>query len=237
MHRPAKPGHTARQLPPSRAMPPGAKARHRTTSAEEKPMCTTDIMLDLETWGTSDTAAIRALAAVAFDPRRDDIHDIHDILLIDATPSIDDQIEHGRTLDPGTVKWWRNQKTPLTALLAEQDPEHIDTLAGILNRLENFLIPWTGNDTGCIGGNVWTRGHFDAPILLHAWRTFDPQSAPPWKYWQEKDVRTLDVFIEKKAPERPDDPLSDCMAQIASVRMAHSLAAMAAESTCRSAAA
>lgn len=180
----------------------------------------TDLMIDLETWAPTENAVIRAAAVVAFDPRG---AGITGRLLIDARAAADDQIEKRRGVDPETVAWWCAQQS-LSESLRGEDAKPVSCLAKMLNEIEAFIHPLVDPETGRIRGNVWTRGHFDCRILRHAWHAFGDE-APPWGYWQEMDVRTLDVLVARVRPDSPHDPMSDCLAQIRQVQTAHALVA------------
>lgn len=181
----------------------------------------TDIMIDIETWATTEDAAIRAAALIAFDPNGEGDQGY---LLIDARNSIDDQIDRGRSIDPSTVAWWRTQ-TPLWDAMTGHERIEVMTLAGLVTEIENFTRPLLAANTSCI----WTRGHFNVRILQNAFLSLDPDANRLWAYYQEADVRTLDQFTARVPSEHPNNPLADCMAQIRQVRNAFTLKAVSQE--------
>jgi exodeoxyribonuclease VIII len=171
-----------------------------------------DYMIDIETFATSERAAIRAIAVVEFC-RLGDGGGRH--LVLDTRPSMDGQIMSGREIDPNTVVWW-GKTEPLVIKHDAIGVESCDFLDTALLRLVQFIRP---SEEEC---RIWSRGAFDLSILRHAWRD-EFVAHPPWRYWQERDVRTLDEFAPKEASAIPHHPLYDCFAQISQVQHAFRL--------------
>jgi hypothetical protein len=168
-----------------------------------------DYMIDIETFATSDRAAIRAIAIVEFSRHGDGVirH-----LVLDTRPAMDDQILSGREIDAKTVAWWAGNSR-LVIKHDAPDVESCDFLDSALLRLAQFIRPFNKES------RIWSRGAFDLTILRHAWRhEFDIDA--PWQYWQERDVRTLDEFASKEKSAIPHHPLYDCIAQISQVQRA-----------------
>jgi hypothetical protein len=113
-------------------------------------------------------------------------------------------IDAGLTFSASTVMWWLNQdKKAIESLMSNQD-----TLACALNEFTLFI-----NGEYEIWGN---SARFDLGMLNNA---YDALNLPlPWKYWQERDVRTLVAFnpeLKKSiVNDLPHDAISDCLYQI-----------------------
>lgn len=180
------------------------------------------LMLDTETWDTEPTAVVRAVALALFDPLSGDIAAR---LLLDLRLTVDEQIEAGRTISENTVAWWRGRDLSLSQLIGPPDPQTApQRLEQALQQFGAFIRPSlaTGdNGDAKIAGRIWTRGHFDLPVLASLIRIESPNHPLPWDYWQARDVRTLDEITPKQAPAQPHHPMSDCEAQIAQVRAAY----------------
>ncbi len=177
------------------------------------------IMIDLETWDTTDNSVIRALAMAKFHPTTGDISAR---LVIDARPSVDNQVEVGRSISEQTQAFWRRQPFSLSKFLNETPREYLQTCnstAMLRSRIADFVRPTLQTDEGKPSdGRIWSRGSFDCGILRDLLIDY------PWRYWQERDVRTLDSLVDKVTPSQPHNPLSDVEAQIQQVRNAHALA-------------
>jgi hypothetical protein len=178
-------------------------------------------MLDIETWDTRHSAIVRAIALIAFA----ETGEILGRCLIDARETVDEQLEYGRTVDPSTVAWWQKQ-----APLGGHIQHHFSKDLLVARNIEQILEEIDAFVKRAPLGNaekIWSRGHFDMPIIRDLFRTQeydrDPIDGavvigePPWPYWAEADVRTLDVLTAKVPADHPHDPISDAEAQIQQV--------------------
>lgn len=188
-----------------------------------------DIMIDIETWAKSDSAVIRAIGLVAFDPCA---QDNDTVCLIDCRRSVDHQLEHGREIDPETVQWWRRQSLTLSNAVNLGKVEYQDsvitatTLQSITDAV-TALIDHARESSQNDRITVWARSpSFDLRIISNLYRSIDLD--PPWRFWEEADCRTLDKFLTRPYSARPHDPLSDCFAQAHHVRDAVKLLGAAA---------
>lgn len=163
-----------------------------------------DLMIDFETWGTAPNAVIRAAALAEFFPSTGKVHRT---LLIDARYSVDNQIEHGRTMDNQTVQWWLDREETLNESMRGMSVRFAHNLAMLSSMLDGF-IHRIGYE------RAWSRGRFDLPILATLTNI-------PWEFWREADVRTLDFIVPKPRPDQPHNPLSDVQAQIRQVHAAY----------------
>lgn len=165
-----------------------------------------DIMLDLETWGTTPGSDIRSIGACVFDPVTGFTHDgslgtIRPFYIAcdnpvrdDARPQYSDPnaVHADRCYplfrDTRTVQWWSEQSDEAQA--AFTDP--VD-LRDALLRLTSWIInvypgPWDGKLTPNI--KIWSHGAaFDPPILAAA---YEAVGLPVlWHYRAPRDTRTL----------------------------------------------
>lgn len=178
-----------------------------------------DIMIDIETWAKSDSAVIRAIGLVVFDPCAQDNDSVR---LIDCRHSIDQQLERGREIDPETVEWWRGQELTLSNAIATGRTEYLNSVftAETMLSITDVITALAGyaRETSRNGRiTVWARSpSFDLKIISHLYQSMGLDL--PWKFWEEADCRTLDKFITHPKSARPHDPLSDCFAQAHHVR-------------------
>lgn len=136
------------------------------------------ISLDLETLGTGANAAIASIGACRFDPQSSAIDDVFHIHV-----SLENCQRHGLAFDASTLLWWLGQdEDARRSLITGQ--EHAAPLITALDLLAAFIAD-TGEDS-----ELWVNGaSFDLPILANAYRVAGmPQ---PWKFWAERDLRTL----------------------------------------------
>jgi exodeoxyribonuclease VIII len=164
------------------------------------------LMIDLETLDTKRTAVILAIAAVEFNLETGEIGRTF-YKKIDVGSSW----EYGRTIDVNTLKWWLDQ--PKEALLEQlKDSElYLDVLTA-LTALTAFIKQFH-SDT-----QIWANGiSFDLEILKSAIQFICKE---PWKFWQERDVRTL-ASLNHSIKENmvfkgtAHNALNDCFHQIA----------------------
>lgn len=133
-----------------------------------------DVMVDLETLGTTADAVIMSIGAVKFNIDTDEIDDAG----FYASISIDSNLDKGRRIDEDTLVWWMSQSPQAQAVFREPK----ENLAAALDG----LAAWFGNDEKL---NVWSNGaDFDIPMLAHAYRQHDWLT--PWKFWNSKCFRT-----------------------------------------------
>lgn len=160
-----------------------------------------DIMIDIETMGTKSYSSIIAIGAVEFDIITGETGD-----KFYKNISLESCIESGLTMDASTILFWMKQsKEAQNALFLGEVPLKIALL-----ELSYFIEQHKDH---CVWGN---SAAFDLGLLANAHEKCSLKL--PWKYWQERDVRTLVAFNPalKKAIENdlPHDAISDCLYQI-----------------------
>ena len=138
-----------------------------------------DIMLDLETMGTSNNAAIVAIGAVVFDIGgvRDTFYKKIDLCSSSA---------HGGVIDASTVVWWLGQNK------AAQDELIGEGRVDLITALQDFH-EWTLDMTNQYDVNgIWGNGaNFDNVILRNAYR--NNQMQEPWNFRQDRCYRTINT--------------------------------------------
>jgi len=131
-----------------------------------------NIMLDLETMGTSSNAAIVAIGAVRFNTDLEDSF----YQVVDLQSSLDAGLEMGAD----AVLWWMQQ---------EQAARNAITVKGIPLKEALILFTQWAKEDALIWGNGAT---FDNVILANA---YDKSSlSRPWKYSGNRCYRTIKAF-------------------------------------------
>lgn len=169
----------------------------------------TDFMLDLETLSVAPNAAIMSMALVGFNRRDLETTEYY----VTCEPDL-----RRYSVDYSTVKFWLEQSDEARKALLAPPIQ----LVRALNGLSGFY-----NDYAAEGARVWALPiSFDLPIIENAFRTEDLSAGKaPWKYDAGRDLRTiLDLAniakAERVKPTLAHDALSDCHAQIATLRIA-----------------
>lgn len=172
----------------------------------------TNVMIDLETLGTSASAAIVQLGAVKFDPT-DTVSVSVDTF--ERTISIDSNLRAGRTVDGSTIEWWLRQS-------GEARRSIVSGPVSLFMALYDFA-DWLGLPAEIEG--LWSHGAaFDVAILEDAYR--GSTRAAPWDHRVVRDTRTMFWLAESLCGwERPTretahTALADAIAQAEDVRSA-----------------
>jgi hypothetical protein len=166
-----------------------------------------DIMLDIETIGTSPRAVILSVAMVEFQIQADGHVEIGAEKLW--VPDLRRQLALGREVDPKTMKFWLDADD--SARLHWTHPTSICSFEEMLQGITDFwrLAPREG---------LWANGIiFDVGILEDAYKQVG--SVQPWPYNAPRDARTIYRVLEQKRslPTQDfvlHDPVADCIAQI-----------------------
>lgn len=132
-------------------------------------MSENNIMLDLETMGTSSNAAIIAIGAVRFDAEITD--EFYEVVNLQSC------VDAGLEIEAGSVLWWMRQ--------SDQARSEFERPGVALSEALKMFADWIGPDA-----LVWGNGAaFDNAILANAHRKLCIQ--PPWNFWNDRCFRTV----------------------------------------------
>ena len=149
------------------------------------------MMIDLETLGTSNDAAIASIGYCVFDETGINLMGGRVVNLFSSI------VVGGGVVDEDTIEWWRKQSSEAILPLSEGDP--ID----ISSALEQMFITFEKNMCEC----VWAKGPtFDITIVERYARRLDLRI--PWKYNNHRDYRTLINTAVAIGWERPEKEVS-----------------------------
>lgn len=130
-----------------------------------------DVMLDIETMGTGQDAAIVTIGAVKFDR-----HGIGDEFYV--AVDLEDASKRGGTMSASTVIWWMQQSEIARKHIYSGDRENI---LNALLKLSMFM-------DGC--GDVWACGSgFDNAIIRSAYDRAGIEC--PFPFWKDRCYRTI----------------------------------------------
>lgn len=143
-----------------------------------------NVMIDLETLGTSPDAPVLSIGAVYFDPATGRMGKEFHVKL--------NFVEgcRGRQIDPSTVEWWMGQSDEArSALTSGGSYDQYEALTSFGMFLKEDVRVW---------GNGAT---FDISMLENLYRQLG--RTIPWKYYNVRDVRTV-VAMAKGILNRDD---------------------------------
>lgn len=161
-------------------------------------------MIDIETAGTKQNAAILSVACIRF------IYSscqIRDVFYQRVDPTIYDNYTTSFSMDVSTIQWWMKQEEEVR----DEAWNGTQALYSVLQNLIDFMKD--ENDDL----RVWSHGkEFDLPILESAFRVFNLKA--PWNYYQTMDTRTVYDLTGVQPEETKEYPkhhaLGDCYSQI-----------------------
>lgn len=143
-------------------------------------------MLDLETMGNGNEAAITAIGAVKFDPATQD-----PMVKFYVTVDLESSVACGMKMDASTVKWWLTQSDAARQQMLKDTidlPTALDAFGDWLNM-------------GGAPDGVWGNGAtFDNVILRSAYRLTNLKA--PWSFRQDQCFRTLNKQFRMEPLER-----------------------------------
>ncbi len=150
-----------------------------------------DLMVDLETLGTSPGCVVLSIGAVAFDSNG--VSDNKFYVEINIGSS---QAGGQLFVDPKTLEWWNSQAEDAKALLARCETGGVP-LGKALLMFSRFIYTECEKDF-----HIWGNGaSFDEPIISEVFKSIG--MTPPWKYYNSRCYRTLKGLgaISVKEPE------------------------------------
>lgn len=162
------------------------------------------VMIDIETLSTEPNAVIVELAAVPFDMRSTGES-------FSAAINPDSCLKVGLHVSMDTIKWH--------SINSKIIPVH--GTASLLDALMYFRS-WAGDLERESGKELvfWANSpSFDLVILRSAYKAINVE--PFWKYWQERDMRTVMSLLPKRMHMKNSHvALEDCVVQINCLKQA-----------------
>jgi len=132
-----------------------------------------DLMIDIETLGTTPNATILSIGAVWFDPHSDEMG-------AEFYCAVD--MDQNRHIDPSTLRWWMQQSD-----MARDAVFGARNIVLPLRDALSDLSAFVAQNRGQV--RPWSQGaSFDIVLLEDAYRQVG--IAAPWKFWDIRDTRT-----------------------------------------------
>lgn len=164
------------------------------------------IMLDIETLGTTANSIILSIAAVKFEFGNDNT----EVYSVNIDPK--SAKKYGMISNPSTIQWWKDQRQEaLKAFMTNQI-----SIESALDGFTDFVGPQWKDTIFFVNG-----ASFDYPILQ--WSYDATGRTAPWKYWNQRDARTLYAIcgIDMRSYPRVGtyhNAVDDCLTQIKALK-------------------
>jgi hypothetical protein len=163
------------------------------------------LMLDLETMGNRAGCAIVSIGAVEFNLETGKLgREFYERVYLQSC------LDAGLFVQGGTIYWWLGQSEAARKQICMPS----ENLSNVLEKFKSF--------TACLGDFcLWGNGaRFDIGILEAAYHAIGRGEVLPWKFRNERDVRTLVAFAPSIKENYPftgveHNPIDDCKHQIA----------------------
>ncbi|RLD06501.1 MAG: exonuclease [Chloroflexota bacterium] len=144
----------------------------------------TELMVDIETMGTSKNGPIIQIGAVYFSMKTGEYGNEYLINL-----DLEDAIKHGAKPDGSTIYWWMAQSKAARDGLTTNDIPFMKEDQG----LQDFNQYWAK------AKRVWSHATFDFCMLMESMRRRDIQ--PTSHYRKARDIRTLTGLADMSREE------------------------------------
>lgn len=147
-----------------------------------------DLMIDIETLGTTPGSIVLSLGATAFDISTGEIGpSFYQVL------NKHEQVGYGATTDPDTLKWWDAQPAEARKVLMQAETEGVDIKPHV-HDFSDWLLEHCYGDLAAAKRygrleRVWAQGQdFDFPLYKHAIYSGYPRDM--WAFHMQRDTRT-----------------------------------------------
>ena len=152
-----------------------------------------DIMLDIETLDTAQSAVVLSIGAVVFDPHS---KALGETFYVEFTTDLDTQQRVGRTVSAATITWWMQQGAAAKQVFADPAPEgvrRVSTAQG-LTEFASFVARNGGKKV-----ELWGNGaDFDNVIIGSLFDSFG--LIKPWSYGKNRCYRTMKRVFGENVP-------------------------------------
>ena len=167
-----------------------------------------DLMIDIETLDTCNTAIIVSIAAVEFDLKAAFMNkEFYEIINLKSYNSNLLKDKFSSSLD--TIKWWLQQSKEAQNIFDKKLQE--DNSLPITFALAKLVKTFNFKSYE----RIWSKGsNFDFPILEHAFKQHPSGLEVPWHYSQLCDMRTVSKLSGLKFKNNTHNALDDCYSQI-----------------------
>lgn len=181
-------------------------------TASDQPRNNAELMVDIETLGTSMGAPVITIGAVLFDPCASDSSEelLRRVFL--RRIDISDAIRLADGVEGGTVRWWFEQKDAAIKALVGDDAVSAEEAFKDLEQYchergsfanDKFFDGIRDFPKTC---RYWAKDpDFDMRLMQHYYDHPEISAKQPWAFWECRSVRTVqDLAWPEGGLERPD---------------------------------
>jgi len=146
-------------------------------------------MFDIETLDAESTAVVLSASIIHFSigeqPTYDELLNRALFVKFDAQ----EQVDLGRTVDKGTVDWWRQQHEYVRKISLARLSDDLSILDGV-NKIKEYIAQHPEKDQ-----TFWARGSLDQMCIDSLCKSIKVDLIAPYNVW--RDVRTaVDLLCE-----------------------------------------
>lgn len=141
----------------------------------------TNIVIDIETLGRRNDAAITQIGIVIADEKFKALKS-H---LIQVAPESWNTCN--RTFTGETLLWWSTQ---INSPLSNKYTAYVNGYSMLLPLLDDIIKEYNTDDS-----LIWTKGTMDLFCLKDLYEYFDKEL--PWQFWQPRDIRTIKEAVKE----------------------------------------
>ena len=156
-----------------------------------------EAMIDIETLDTTNSSVVFQVAIVYFEP--DTLNEVNKEIW---TLDVDAQLAMGRTVSASTIAFHLGIPANALKCLTSKRAQHPSIFLQGLSKSLEIAKPKA----------IWAKGSFDFNILEDMYGQCDVPV--PWKYYQERELRTLMKECGVSKGDVSHNALEDCYAQI-----------------------
>ena len=181
-------------------------------TASDQPRNNAELMVDIESFGTTMGAPVITIGAVLFDPYASDSSEelLRRVFL--RRIDVSDAISKSTGVDGGTIRWWLEQKDAAIKALIGDDAvsaeEAFKDLEQYCHERGSFANEKFFSDICDFPktNRYWAKDpDFDMRLMQHYYDHPDISARQPWSFWECRSVRTVqDLAWPEGGLERPD---------------------------------
>lgn len=179
-------------------------------SASDQPHNNMELMMDLETLGTSMGAPVLTIGACLFDPYSCDSGEALMKRSMLVRIDVSDAIKYANHVDGSTLRWWFEQKDEAIKALVGDDAvsaqEAIQKLARFCNERGAFVDNEFFDGLSALpkASRFWAKDpDFDMRLMQHYYDHPQLEGQMPWRFWECRSVRTVQDLAWPNGDDRP----------------------------------
>lgn len=181
-------------------------------TASEQPQNNMELMVDIETLGTTAGSPVVTIGAVLFDPFSCDAAEVLYERAMNVRIDVSDAIKYSQGVEGGTIRWWFEQKDEAIKALVGDDAvpmqEALLKLWRYCHERGAFVDKEFFNGLSALPrtNRYWAKDpDFDMQLLRYYYEHPQLEATMPWKFWECRSVRTVQDLAWPDGPvERPD---------------------------------